>query len=345
MNRFWTSSAFLLVLSLVLVPTASAHTPIGPGNNESLASATVIPNSAKSWAVYAELHTGGEAQYYRFDATKGETVPIQLYTSPSKQDAGFVPSFVLMGPGIPNQGSIPSYVEKPAGAGYLVVPGAKPAQATYEAFVPSVFVQVAELSFVAPADGTYYVAVFNDTRGGHYGVAIGSAETFTPYQWISGPFAYPSIYVWEGQNLLLVYLPAFLVFAIGIGWLVRRQRRGQSLDLVGWLAAIAGLLFLGTGATVATQSIFALLRSTPDALLVATVLFAALPIVLGVLTLRLAIRSSGRWTVRSRIYLALLGVLAIIFWAGWLVGSGIAIVAALIPSRGAEKPPEGPDTP
>jgi hypothetical protein len=340
-NRFWTSLALILTLGLVVVPTATAHKPIGPGNNESLASATLIPDSTKSWAVYADLHKGGEAQYYKFEATGGEKVPIQLYTSPSKQDAGFTPSFVLMGPGIPDKGSVPSYVETPAGAGHMVITGTRPAQATYEAFSPSVYVQVAEASLEAPADGTYYVAVYDDERGGHYGVAIGDREAFTPYQWIVTPLAFSSIYAWEGRSLFLVYAPAFLIVVLGLGLLIRRQRRRQRLDLVGWLAAIAGLLFLGSGATVASQMAVSLMRSTPDALVVATVILATLPIVVSVLTLHLAMRRSGRWTLGSRIYLALLGVVALVIWAGWLVGPGLAIVAALVPSAASPEPATG----
>jgi hypothetical protein len=332
MTRFCAGLAFALTLGLAFAPAASAHTPIGPGSNESLASATVIPDSTKSWAVYADLHQGREAQYYRFEAAKGEKVPIQLYTSPSRQDAGFVPSFVLMGPGVPEQGSVPSYVESPAGAGHVVWTGTKAEQATYEAFAPSVFFQVAETTLDASVPGTYHVAVYDDERGGQYGIAIGEREAFTPYQWVTTPLAFSKIYSWEGQDPLLVYAPAFLVVVVGLGLLFRRQRRGRPLDLAGWMAATASLLFLGSGVTVASQMAVSLMRSKPDALLIATVLLATLPMVAGVLTLLLAMRRSGRWTVGSRLYLALLGVAALVVWAGWLVGPGLAIVAACAPS-------------
>ncbi len=328
-------------MALVIVPTANAHTPLGPGSNERLASATVIPDSTKSWAVYADLHNGGEAQYYKFEATKGEQIPITLYTSPSKQDADFLPGFVLMGPGIANQGSVPSYVETPAGAGHRVVKGTRPAHATYEAFAPSSFVQVADISFEAPADGLYYIAVLNDERGGHYGVAIGARESSTLYEWIVNPLAFPSIYAWEGQRLSLVFTPAFLILALGLGLLIRRHRRGRRLDLAGWLAASAGLLFMGSGATVASQMAVSLLRAPADTLVIFTVIIAALPVLLGVITLRLAIRRSGQWNWRSRIFLAFLSGAALLFWAGWLVGSGLAITAAFVPAQAAPKAPLG----
>lgn len=324
-----------LILTFANVPSVSAHTPIGSGDNKSLGSATVIPSSEKSWAVYTDLHNSGEAQYYRFEATKGELIPIQLYTSPAKDEAGFMPSFVLMGPGIENQGAIPGYIQKPADAGALVIKGVAPAQATYEAFSSSVFNQVGELSFVAPANGTYYVAVFDELRGGRYGVAIGAAEAFTLTQWITTPMAFVSIYAWEGQSVLLVYLPAFLILVLGLAILLRRQRRGQPLDLIGWVSATAGLLFIGTGSVVATQMVVSLLRSTPDALVIATVLFALLPALVGFLTLRLAIQKSGRWTIVSRIFLAILGVAALSVWAGLVIGPILAIASAALPAKTA----------
>lgn len=336
MNRCSMSLAFVLILVLAFAPVASAHTPIGAGSNERLASATLIPDSTKSWAVYTDLHEGGEAQYYKFAATKGEKIPITLYTSPSKQDAAFLPGFVLIGPGIANQGAVPSYVETPAGAGHRVVKGTRPAHATYEAFAPSSFVQVADIVFEAPAAGTYYVAVQNDERGGHYGVAIGEREASTVYEWIVNPLAFPSIYAWERQSLLLVFAPAFLLLALGLGLLFRRHRWGQRLDSAGWMAASASLLFMGSGVTVASQMAVSLLRSPADALVIFTVLFAALPVLFGVLALRLAVRRSGHWNLRSRIYLALLSVAALVFWAGWLVGSGLAIAAAFVPAKAAQ---------
>jgi hypothetical protein len=333
MARFCAGLAFTLALSLLFAPAAGAHTPLGPGSNESLASATLIPDSTKSWAVYASLHRGGEAQYYRFDAVKGEKIPIQLFTSPSRRDAGFVPGFVLMGPGVPERGSMPNRIESPAGAGHLVVPGTSAAHATYEAFSPSVFLQVAGTSLDAPASGTYYVAVYDVERGGRYGIAIGEREAFTPFQWVTTPLAFSTIYSWEGQNPALVYAPAFLVVVLGLGLFLRRKSRGRPLDPAGWMATIAGLLCLGSGATIASQMAVSLMRSKPDSLLIATVLLATLPVVVGVLTLLLAMRRSGRWTIGSRLYLALLGGAALASWAGWLVGPGLAIAAALVPSR------------
>lgn len=333
MKRLWVSLALALSTALLAVPMASAHTPLNPGSNATLAGATVIPDSLKSWAVYAELPHARAVQYYEFDATKGEKVPIELFTSSAEQRQGFAPNFVLIGPGIPNGGTTPSYVESPPNAGRMVFAGASAAHGTYEAFSPSVFFSVAATNFIAPADGTYYVSVFDEQRGGRYGIAIGDAERFTAYQWVTTPLAFSRIYRWEGQNPLLVYLPAFLVLVIGVSLLVRSGRRARPLDLPARLGAIAGLLFIGSSVTVAEQMAISLMRSVPDASVIATLVLVTLPLVVGVLTLLLALRRSERWTILWRLMLAALGVVALAVWAGWIVGPALAAVAAFVPSR------------
>ena len=114
-------------LCLVLVLGVLAHAPLKPGDNESLATATFIPAPTKSWAIYGELHEGGEAQYYPFNMTDGQKIHVMLFKSTRSEEAEFLPSFVLMGPGISEQGDVPDYVEKPAEARTFVVNGEKPA--------------------------------------------------------------------------------------------------------------------------------------------------------------------------------------------------------------------------
>jgi hypothetical protein len=331
MKRLLAVSAIVGAAALTTAPAALAHTPIGAGGNESLATATVIPDAAKSWVVYAELHNGGEAQYYAFRATQGERIPIELRTSP--RDSGFAPSFVLMGPGIVDRGTVPSYVETPPGAGAIVVDGTPAERGDYEPFSPSATRLAASTTFDAPADGTYYVAVFDDERGGSYALAIGLAERFTASDWLWFPIDFASIYEWEGQSLGVVYAPALVTMIVGVVLLARRHPRYARLDGNGWIAAVAGLSFIAAGVTVAGQMAWALLRSTPDGMALITVFLAGLPVLVGVATVRLSMRRSGDWDATSRIKLALLGLAAAVLWAGWVLGPALAIVAALLPAR------------
>ena len=320
-----------IVSALALAPTAGAHAPLSAGSNESLATATQIPDPTKSWAIYAHLHEGGEAQYYRFRAIRGDAIPISLFTSPAKAEDGFVPSLVIMGPGIPDEGTAPGFLEKPPGAGVMVVPGTPAGHGSYEPFSPSAIRQMADQSLVAPQDGTYYLAVFGNDRGGRYSLAIGSRESFTPAEWVRLPLVFPTIYKWEGEPLWLVLAPGLVVVVLGLGLLLSRNRRGARLVLVGWTASVAGLLFVATGVTVLVQLVYAQTRSGFDGGAIVTLVLAALPVGIGWLTLRTAQRNSGRWTAASRGALAGLGLAAVVVWAGWLAGPGLAVVAAALP--------------
>jgi hypothetical protein len=326
-------STLALAAMLCSAPSAWAHAPLAAGDNESLATATAISDPTKSWAIYADLHEGGEAQYYRFAATKGDRVAVQLLGSPAAADEGFVPSLAIMGPGVAANGTAPAFLEKPAGAGVRVVAGRPATGMSFEPFSPSAMREIARTDFVAPQTGAYYLAVFGNDRGGRYGLAVGSREAFTLREWVTVPLFAATVYAWEGQPLWLAYLPALVAFVAGLVLVVLRVRSGSRLDLPGWAAAVAGLLFVASGATVAVQLVVAQASSGFDPLLVATLLLAALPAAAGGLTLWMAFRSSGRWTLGSRTLLALLGVAGLFVWAGWIAGPLIAVVAALLPSR------------
>ena len=101
----------LIMLTLIIVLTASAHVPIRSSGNESLATATLIPDPTKSRVVYAALHEGGETQYYKFEASKGQPIHLKLFTSTSMEDAHFTPGIIIMGPSLPNHGFVPPNVE------------------------------------------------------------------------------------------------------------------------------------------------------------------------------------------------------------------------------------------
>ena len=94
---------------------------------------------------------------------------------------------------------------------------------------------------------------------------------------------------------------------------------------------MAGLLFVATGVTVLVQLVYAQTRSAFDGGAIVTLVLAALQVGIGWLTLRTAQRNSGRWTAASRGALAGLGLAAVVVWAGWLAGPGLAVVAAALP--------------
>ena len=323
--------AIVLVFA-VFVPQVFGHAPLAPGNNESLATATVVSDPTKSWAIYSELHEGGEAQYYRFDISEGQRIHVSLLKSPSTEDKGFVPSFVLMGPKLASQDALPTYVQVPQGVGTLVVQGKIPVQATYEAFSPSAFYQLADVELDAPSSGTYYVVVFEPSRGGHYGLAIGDRESFTLSEWALSPLNFISIYQWEGESLPFIFAPLAVTLALGIALLFLNRRSGKNIQTpFQWMAGLAGLLFLASSFTIFSQILFASTRTPIGLDVVITIVFASVSLVLGFAAIRLSMRKMI--AVRTRLTVLIVGLLALFAWSGFIAGPIIALIASMLPHK------------
>jgi hypothetical protein len=327
---------FLILIAvlpwLLLMPLVFAHVPIGPGDNESLTNATIIPDPAKSWALYGELHEGGEAQYYRFDIIENQRIYISLFISTNPEESGFVPSFALMGPGISNQGNLPNFVEAPEAIGIMVLEGQQPDQAGYEAFSPSSQYFVAEIDMDAPATGTYYIAVYEPNQGGNYGLAVGYQETFTLVEWIRVPIDQIAIYQWSGQSLALILAPMTITVAIGLVVMIWwRINRGTLQTLFGLVGAVAGFFFLGSGASVLFQMFFSLTRAPLTPEIGVTLMFAVVPIILGLIALHITFRTEETESTQKRVTMVILGVIALFIWAGLLIGPALAIIAGVLP--------------
>jgi hypothetical protein len=331
----------LLVVALVLVPvaTALAHSPVFPEENHSLATAYQIDDPAKSWATYTALEHPDSGDYYRFTMSSGDRITVSLLTPDSPSDSGFLPSFALLVPGSDRNDSVPAYIEVPAGYGTIVVDGTDPGRAAYEPFSPGWYYELASLTMNAPSDGTYYVVVFDSTqKTGHYGLPVGYVEEFTPMELIMIPYNVHVVYVWEGQNRFVTLLPIILTVVIGGIILYWRSRRGVAPKGVSkWLAAFAGLAFLGSAASTIYQMLvaFSVTGATGEAAF--TLIFVAISIVLGVLTLMYAVREKPSLTVWRRVALIAIGVVALFTWSGLYFGPALAISAGLVPPYATRK--------
>jgi len=308
---------------------AVAHSPTTAGDNGGLESAEAVREPTKSWAYYGELHGGGEARYFRLELKAGERLYAGLFLS---SDTGFLPSIAAMGPGWGNDSALPAFVAVPAGYGALVVNGTLEGR-DYEPFTPASYYQIAKVDITVNRTATYYIAVFEPDHGGKFGLAIGYVESFTAEEWLLIPFRVINIHVWEGQPLGLVLAPLIVTLAAGLPalvWWARRTGRWP-FPLRFWPGALAGLLLLGTGAMTVLQMALALSVSENPAGGAVTAMFAAIPVVLGIVALRGAVlNESGAWP-RSKMVLA--GALGLVFWGGLMVGPALAFVHALWPAK------------
>jgi hypothetical protein len=323
---------FSVVLFLLFVPWILAHTPLKPSHgNESLATAYAISDPEKSWAIYAELHEGGEAQYYRLNMERGVRLRAMLFIPISEKD-DFTPGLVVMGPGITSQDTLPEYVEAPGEGGRMLLEGQLPAKPTYEPFTPSSYYYIAELDLDVSEAGTYYLVVYEASQGGRYGVAVGYREEFGLDEWILVPIDVVGVHEWEGQSLFFILSPMLAVLVFGFVFIF--WRRPLTFQAVfNWVGVSSALLYLGSGAMIIFQMILALTSATLDLSMVLSIAFALFPILLGITILRLAIKDGGVVTRRDRAYLALFGVLGVFAWAGLLIGPVLSMLTCVLPIR------------
>ena len=313
-----------------------AHAPLGTGDNESIDKATVVPDPTKSWALYSQLNSDGDAQYYTFNVTAGQKIHVTMFKSMSPEDATFNPRLVIIGPDVAAQGDIPTKITIPPGSNARLVSQTQPTP-TYEPFSPSTFTGLADETLDTPTPGTFYLAVYEQSdapRGGHYGLAIGDRETYTIDEWILIPFNLITIYQWEGQNLALILTPMIAALIIGIILITWRFKKQCNLaNPMAWLGAIAGLTFIGTAATTLYQMLAAATRVAVGAEALITLIFAIVPLAIGLVTLRLSVKDSDRASVKKRVYLVILGFAGLFMWAGLIIGPTLAIVASVMPTN------------
>jgi len=326
-----------VVLLLVSILQTAAHSPLTSGENESLATAAIVPDPAKSWAIYAELHEGSEAQYFRFNMTQGERIYAMLLKSTRPENEEFMPIMILMGSGLSGQGDAPDYVEVPEGAGVLIGESEQPAQATYEPFSPSSFYPLAKIDLDAPATGTYYVAVHDPAQGGYYGLAVGYIESYSLNEWLLIPISLISVYQWDGQSIALIFAPLAATLTVGLGLIWWKKFRKTSWTVFDIIVVLAGLLFMSSGVSILFQMALALAKTSIAPEIALTLIFAVIPIILGIATLRLALKRPGAVTFRLRIYLVMLAFAALFAWAGLLIGPALALLAGVFPRRASTR--------
>ena len=329
------STTVLITIFFLASPLVMAHSPLGTGDNESIGKATVIPDPTKSWALYSQLNSDGDAQYYTFNITTGQKIHLTMYKSMRSEDANFSPRLVVIGPDIAAQGEIPAQITIPLNSNAQLVSQTEPTP-TYEPFSPGTFIGLADETLDNPAPGTYYLVVYeqSDTpTGGNYGIAVGERETYTIDEWVLIPFNLLAIYQWEGQSLGLILAPMIATLIVGISIVMWRFKKQCNLaNPQAWLGAIAGLTFIGTGVTTFYQMLSAATHVAIGAEALITFIFAIVPLSIGLITFMISVKISDKSSLKKRIYYLVLGVAALFMWAGFIIGPILSIVASVMPT-------------
>ena len=278
-NRWLLPVIFILLIFIVL--PVNAHVPISAGNNNDLTTAISVEKPTKSYAIYGHLHDAGDAGYYKFSLNTGDRLTLSLMTP------GFgapVPDMIVMSPG--PSGNIEGLslpVTVPSGYNAEVIKGQKPVDAEYEPFSPAAIFNVASYAKNITRPGTYYVAVISPADETQYSIATGYLEEFSLFEWVLVPVNLINTHLWEGQSIIAILAPFLAIIILGLILITRRERDNRiKKPLSFWLATIAGLCYLGGACIVLVQMVRVLMVTGPSAGVIITLIFALIPILLGV---------------------------------------------------------------
>ncbi len=333
MNLQW-RLAVVLVLALCFAHPILAHVPVSAEENYKLSTAFPVENPTKSYVLYGHLHEAGGIAWYQFRMNPGDRLELSLMTPGYNAS---VPDLIVMSPGtvLSSEGlsELPKTFSVPQGYEVTIIRGITPRNAAYEPFNPSAVFEVASYTQEITTPGVYYVAVVNPADETRYSLGVGYVEGFTPLEWVLVPAGVLSTHLWEGQSILAILTPFLAVVVLGFIVIARRgKRKGLLITYPSWLATIAGLCYLGGAAIMLVQMVRALAVTGPSSSIAITLVFALIPIVLGIWALRIG-RSSTLGTMQVRGILLLIGILGLVFWAGLIIGPVLAIGAAVLPER------------
>lgn len=325
-----TRPVILCLTLLLLAAPALAHVPEFPENNTSPDRAVHVDDPLKSWSFYDGLN-GEQARYYNLHYASGEEITVSAFTP---TDSEFTPSIVLMSPAFEDTDDVPEQVTVPEGMGAVVVEGERPQSAEYEMFAPSASYRTAAVNRPAPANGHYLVAVYDEQkRSGQVGVVVGQRESFTTNEYLTVAFDRVRTHLWEGQHPLVVFGPMLGTLLAGFGLLRSRQpdTRNWKQTLARYSLGAGALLILGTGVSTLVQTGVALEKSGFTLAVLVTAIYIFVPLVAGGAVFRSALRAPFSLSTRTRVGLAVAGLASLATWAGFLVGPGLLLVAALVP--------------
>ncbi len=320
---------FILILSIVF--PSGAHVPINAADNGAVSTAFSIEKPTKSYVIYGHLHTAGEVGYYRLTMGSGDRLMVSLMTP------GFdspVPDMIVMSPDIHGViRNVPASVSVPSGYSAELISGKRPVKAEYEPFSPAAIFEVATYSQEIKEPGDYYIAIIGPSDETRYSIATGYLEEFSIQEWLFVPISVITAHLWGGQSIIGVFAPFLGMVVLGFFLIIRRERKTGSIKAPWfWFASFAALFYLGGASIVLVQMIRALMITGFSGSAVLTLVFVIIPVVLAVWLLRIARCATSRSPV-DRISMGGIGLLGLLFWAGFILGPVLAFLAAVIPDQ------------
>jgi hypothetical protein len=319
------------MIAFSLIQTVAAHVPLFMEGGHTLDEAVLIENPTKSWVIYSTIDEVAEPHYFYFELQAGERIRLILNIPVPDGIRGFRPRLALMGNSLSNLSTAPEYLEIPSGAGVMILEPTT-GHPEYEGFTPTSFYELYDLDMIAPSTGRYYLAYYEPTMTGNFAVAIGYQEIFTFTEWITVPFTVIITHLWNYQIPATLIAPVLFTLLLGYILLFWRYSILRTrYQLLTWLGITAGLLFVASGIFIFFQMVVALLQVPLNAQIGITFVFGTIPIVVGLLTIRSCLSIDWAKNTRQLLLLILLSIIALFLWAGWIIGTILLLITAIIP--------------
>ncbi len=176
---------FMLVLALPLLANplivTLAHQPVCEFADLTAEEPWLVPDATISYAYFGSVYPAGDVDYFRFEATEGQSVLLSLSIPAIEDLAAYSPLMTLIGPGLDTAtvSQLPDTVEVAAGDGAMMIPLGDEPVYWFEPFGRAYYWNWDNYFFEAPTTSTYTVALWHpENEIGRYSFVIGQREVF-----------------------------------------------------------------------------------------------------------------------------------------------------------------------
>lgn len=260
-----------LLLFLLLITPALAHVPTN---------SNTITNPEKSWVIYTEYTN--ETLEYELIFDKTGILSVSLFTI--EKDLGAKITLLKQENEIISATGVSDNIKD------------------YEPFTPTSYYPITGYKIIINETGNYQLQI--DSMPGKIGLAIGYKEEFSLIEWLSIPVETIRIHLWEGQNIIIILMPAVITILIGLMLIKKLNAK-----------TISALLYLASSMVTLSQMIIGLQGAVINASITVTIIFILMPLLLAY-----AIQKTDN-QIKHIVY----GLLGLITWSGFIIGPFLLI--------------------
>ena len=230
-----------------LEPSRSSDAPAQ--QRDPFPGAITLPDAAVSRAVYGTLALGETFDVYRLSVSHPVSTPVEMLVPKGGRYADFRPSFALVGPGLPGSCVAPAFIRDrlriatnavslvPGAYPQVIVvndPGLTPRPTFYEPFSFTSYFRGGSTQVELRPGRVYYLVVYDPSGStGEYALGVGTAESFTPADWVRSIVAVARLKLGlYGQGAFhvvnAVIMAAFVAAAVALVVVLWRRRRRRA---------------------------------------------------------------------------------------------------------------------